>query len=84
MHKSNFIELLKIFTPKEFKEFGEFLNSPFFNKNDNVIKLYNYIKKYFPDLENVNLKKIKVYDVITGEDNYSDGFMRSVIFSSIK
>ena len=60
MHKSNLIELLNVFTPKEFKELGEFVNSPFFNKNENVIKLYNYNKKYFPDLENVNLKKRKV------------------------
>lgn len=84
MHKSNLIELLKVFTPKEFKELGEFVNSPFFNKNENVIKLYNYIKKYFPDLENVNLKKSNVYEVMTGEDKYNDGFMRSVIFNLSK
>ena len=81
MHKSNLIELLKIFSPKEFKELGEFVKSPFFNKNDNVINLYNYIKKYYPDLESDNLAKEKVYQNLSGKKDYNDGFMRTVIFN---
>ena len=84
MHKSNLIELLKIFTPKEFKELGEFVKSPLYNKNENVINLYLYIKKYFPDLESINLEKEKVYKVLTGKDDYNDGFMRTVIFNLSK
>ncbi|MBS1493014.1 MAG: hypothetical protein JST55_05875 [Bacteroidetes bacterium] len=81
MHKSNLIELLKIFTAKEFKEFGDFVKSPFYNKNDNVINLYAYIKKYFPDLDNENLEKEKVYAKLTGKNDYNDGFMRTIIFN---
>jgi hypothetical protein len=81
MHKSNLIELLKIFSPKQFKELGEVVKSPYFNKNENVINLYNYIKKYFPDLENSHLNKEEVYVKITGRNDYNDGFMRTVIFN---
>jgi hypothetical protein len=81
MHKSNLLELLKIFTAKEFKEFGDFVKSPFYNKNDNVINLYGWIKKYFPDLDNENLQKEKVYEKLTGKKDYNDGFMRTVIFN---
>lgn len=84
MQKSNLIELLRIFSPKEFKEFGEFVKSPYFNKNENVINLYSYIKKYFPDLDNENLAKERVYEKITGNKDYNDGFMRTVIFNLSK
>lgn len=84
MQKSSLIELLRIFSPKEFKEFGEFIKSPYFNKNENVINLYSYIKKYFPDLDNENLAKEKVYEKITGNTDYNDGFMRTVIFNLSK
>jgi hypothetical protein len=50
MHKSNLFEILNTFTLKEFKEFGEYIRSPFFNKNESVKKLYYYVKKYYPDL----------------------------------
>ena len=36
MLKSNLIDALRTFTPKEMKELGEFVASPFFNKNKNV------------------------------------------------
>lgn len=81
MHKSNLIEILKIFTVKEFKDFGDFVKSPFFNKNENVINLYNYIKKYFPDLDSKELEKERVYKNLTGKDKYNDGYMRTVIFN---
>lgn len=84
MFKSNLIELLKIFSPKEFKELGDFIKSPFFNKNENVINLYNYIKKYYPDFDAEQLSKDKVYEKLTGKKDYNDGFMRTVIFNLSK
>jgi hypothetical protein len=84
MQKSNLIELLKVFTPKEFREFGDFVKSPYFNKNEKVINLYNYIKKYFPNLENEKLDKEKVYESLTGKKEYNDGLMRTLIFSLSK
>lgn len=84
MQKSNLIELLRIFSPKEFKEFGEFIKSPYFNKNENVVNLYSYIKKYFPDLDDENLAKEIVYEKMTGNKDYNDGFMRTVIFNLSK
>lgn len=81
MYKSNLFELLKIFTPKEFKELGDYVKSSFFNKNENVISLYNYIKKYFPDLDSPNLEKQIVYSNLAGNEKYNDGFMRTVIFN---
>ena len=79
--KSNLIEILRLFTAKEFKDFGDYLRSPVFNKNESLIKLYEYIKIYHPELDDPGLKKEKVYEVLTGKKTYNDGYMRSALFN---
>jgi len=51
MKNSQLITLLKTFSPKEIKNFSEFISSSYFNKNKNVIKLYEILKKAYPDFE---------------------------------
>ncbi len=80
MKKSSIIEILSKLSPKEFKEFGDFVNSPFFNKNESVIKLFNYLKRYYPDFTENNLKKEKIHKEIFPGVKYNDVFMRGVIF----
>jgi hypothetical protein len=81
MYKSSLISLLKSLGPAEFKEFGELVHSPFFNKTESSKKLYDYLKKYYPSFEEENIEKEKVYANIFLKADYNDGFMRSVIFS---
>jgi len=80
MLKSNLIEAFKTFTPKEMKEFGEFVNSPYFNKNKNVKKLYDIIKKYYPSLDSDKLDKEKVFEKIYSDEKYKDSTMRLLMF----
>lgn len=49
MKNNNLIQILKTFDAKEIKELGEFVRSEFFNRNQNVIKLYSYLAKCHPD-----------------------------------
>jgi len=44
MEKSKLLVLLSTFSTAEWRKFGEFLESPYFNKNENVKKLYCFIK----------------------------------------
>ncbi len=81
MNKSILIELLRKFTPKEIREFGEYVHSPFFNKNESVIKLFEHIRKHYPDFDNVKLKKESVFEKIFPNIAYNDGFMRTIIFN---
>jgi hypothetical protein len=81
MKKSSLIELLSEFSQKEFKEFGEFVHSSFFNKNQSVIKLYDYLRKVYPDFEYDLLQKQYVYDILFPNVEYNDGFMRTIIFN---
>ena len=81
MKKSSLIELLSKFSQKEFKEFGEFVHSSFFNKNQSVNKLYDYLRKVYPDFEYDLLQKQYVYDILFPNVEYNDGFMRTIIFN---
>ena len=46
MIHSKSIRILKTLSKKELKQFGNFVCSPFFNKNRNLIKLFDVLKKY--------------------------------------
>ncbi|HLT24727.1 MAG TPA: hypothetical protein VK004_06345 [Ignavibacteria bacterium] len=84
MEKSNLIKLLKALSPKEFKEFGEYVYSPFFNKNESIRKLYDYLKKYYPEFETEKVKKERIHDKIFTGVIYNDDFMRMLIFNMTK
>lgn len=81
MLNNTLLNILSKFTAKEIKEFGEFVNSPFFNKNENVIKLYTYIKKFYPEFNDKRLEKEYIYRKIFSKSKYNDGFMRTTIFN---
>ncbi len=80
MLKSNLVEAIGTFSPKEMKELGEFVSSPFFNKNKNVIKLFEIIRKYYPSLDSDKLSKENVYAKLFPGDKYKDSSMRLLMF----
>ncbi len=49
------IKMIAVFSNLEQKQFREFVNAPFFNKNQNLIILYDYIQSYSPNFEHHDL-----------------------------
>ena len=80
MIKSNLISLLKTFSPQEFKDLGEIVSSPYFNKNPKVTDLYKYIKKSYPDLDSPALEKEKVFSRIYKGEKFRDSTLRLLMF----
>jgi len=80
LKKSNLIEILEKLSSKEFREFGEYIQSQFFNKNESVISLYNYISKIYPEFDK-DFDKEKVFKKIFPKIHYSETFMKTVIFN---
>ncbi|HEY3251306.1 MAG TPA: hypothetical protein VGK25_09335 [Ignavibacteria bacterium] len=71
MKDSKLIEILKALSPKEFKDFGRFVRSPFFNRLNNVVKLYDKLKKYYPDFSSRNLTEENIHKTVLKEEfNY--------------
>lgn len=64
MQKSKIINLLSSFDSKELRAFNDFVQSPFFNKNQELVHLYSYLKKYatksFPEKQ-INRQSIFKY-----------------------
>lgn len=81
MIKSTLIDLLGKFTQKEITQFGDYIRSPFFNKNQSVIKLYEYLRKIYPDFVESKLQKEYIYGVLFPNADYNDGFMRTIMFN---
>lgn len=80
MFKSALIESLKTFSKQEIKEFSLFIQSPFFNTNQSVIKLYKQIKKIYPEFEEKQSDKKLLFESSFGKIKYNDSFMRMTVF----
>lgn len=52
--KIKLLQLLSSFTPEEFKEFEKFIISPYINRGRNLRLLYRALKKYYPNLSDLN------------------------------
>lgn len=80
MYSSTLLEIFKKFSPKEIKEFEDFVASPYYNKNKNVITLFNLVKAEYPQFDKGNLTKEKVYKKIYAGTKYNDGTIRLLMF----
>ncbi len=72
MHKSKLIKLFSGLSRTELLEFGRYLKAPVFNRDDNLVKLYEYIKKYYPDFKSEKLDKSYFLKKMTGSASTKD------------
>ncbi len=80
MVNSKLIAILKSFNPEEWKALGKYFRM---HPKKNVTKLYDYLKKGFPDWKDEDLKKEKVFKrVFPGA--YYDGKMRNLMSDATK
>ncbi|MCB0564503.1 MAG: hypothetical protein KDD01_09030, partial [Phaeodactylibacter sp.] len=57
MHQSKLIELLRQLSTRQLSRFGEFLQSPYFNKNTENCLFFNYLNAFAPAFEGPELEK---------------------------
>lgn len=79
MKETKALQILKSFSPEEFKSFGRFTLSPYYNSSKDVIRLLSVIKKYYPELENKALELKNVFKKIYPSQKYHEGKIRNVI-----
>jgi len=61
MKDSKLISLFSTFEKKEWRRFREFLESPYFNKRKDIVKLYQYIASLAPDFPEAKLNNAFVF-----------------------
>ncbi|MEZ4823406.1 MAG: hypothetical protein R2942_13780 [Ignavibacteria bacterium] len=80
MIKSTAIEIIKTFSKEDFKSFEDLAESPYFNKNANLVKLVKYLKKISPDFRGETLRKEFVWNAIFPGRKFSYGVMKNLIY----
>lgn len=81
MKKSKLISLISTFSYAEWKRLGEFINSPYFNNNELVIKLYKFLDLNKPLFE---INKNKVFKAIFPLQAYDDSKLSYVMSDLLK
>ena len=84
MQNSKLIGLLKSLDKIEIKRFVEFVSSPYFNKNSNVIKLAKYIVSCSGNYSSEKLDKETVYSKIFPGKRYNEKIMKNLMTSLMK
>jgi hypothetical protein len=84
MLKSKFIDVLRTFKPEELKKFRLFVISPFHNKNRNAVKLFDLIRKFYPEFSSPLLEKEKLFKKLYPGKKYSDIVMRILLSDLLK
>lgn len=79
MLKSSLLEILRTFSKPELSKFEDFVRSPYFNKKENVLKLFLEIRKYAPLFENDNLEKERTWVKLFPGKSYNYGIMKNLI-----
>ena len=80
MKKTYLIELLSKFSAKQMRELSDFVKSPFFNKNESVEKLFEFLRVNHPEFKAEKIEKELVYRKLFSPAEYNDSFMRMLIF----
>ena len=84
MENSKLIQLLKTFDRRELREFKEFMESPLFNKHQELTDFYLYLKKNAPAFHPKKLEKKLVYQQLYGNKKYEDKQMRYLMSFTLK
>jgi hypothetical protein len=76
MRKSKLISILSTLSRHEFKWFQAYIESPFNNKNQTVLTLFNTIKKHYPDFEEDRVNMEKVFPKVFPGDKFEEQKLR--------
>lgn len=79
MVKTKAIEIIKTLSEAERKNFGQFLNSPYFNSNKNLTKLYGFIQKNLPNIDSDKITEELFYSKLYPAKKFSYGIMKNLM-----
>ncbi len=72
MNDSKLIALLRTFNKPELRKFQDFVASPFFNTNEELLVFYAYLKKIAPHFPLKKIERQYVYNALFPQQKYDD------------
>lgn len=79
MRDSKLIAILRTFSKKEFKDFGRFVYSPFFNRLNNVIKLFDVLKAQYPEFSSQTLTDEKLFESVFPSEKFDYSKFKNLV-----
>ncbi len=70
MKRTKLIRVFNSFNASELRRLKDFIISPFFNKNEKIQSLFEFIIQYAPDFENKNLTEEKAFNYVFKNEEY--------------
>jgi hypothetical protein len=85
MQDSKLIEILRSLQPRELADFLDYLQSPYFNKSEQMRELGVYLAKFAPTYQHpTRLKKEKIFDFLYPRQEYDDTLFYSLFSKLLK
>ena len=78
MRETKLILLLSRFKNTELKAFDKFVQSPYFNTNETIINLWNYIKKYAPKFDASQLNQERIFKKLFPKETFNEKKLRQL------
>ncbi len=78
MNKSKLVILIRSFSSEELKRFNDFLKSPYYNKNDTLVRYFTELKKHYPDFLADKVTKELIYEKLFKGKKYNEQVMRNL------
>ncbi|MEO8446519.1 MAG: hypothetical protein ABI528_03440 [bacterium] len=82
MKQNDSILILKSFSENEVRQFEDYINSPFHNKNKKVIEFFNILVKYHPLYKTKDISKENLFKEMYGKTKYREPYIRN-LFSDL-
>lgn len=77
MKKHKAIRMLSSLSKVELNRLNKLVNSPFFNKNQHVTDLFNYLTELYPDFIDEQIDKHTTYAAVYPDKKYNDSRLRN-------
>lgn len=78
MRENKLIQQLKLLSQEEFKQFYPFLRSAYFTQSKDVVKLFEWLRKFYPNFNAKQLNKGTLFQKLFPKQIYSDVKIRNL------
>lgn len=79
MVNTKLITLLKTLSKSEIIKFRDFVNSPYFNKNQKVMKLCEEVVSYYPNFDSKDFNEENIFKKMFGNEKYNYFKIKNII-----
>ncbi len=72
MHNTALVQLLRTLHTRECTRFGHYVRSPFFNRHEKIVALYDWLNGFAPDFEDEQMSRAGAWAALYPEEPYNN------------